>query len=125
MSHATQLHDRGYLADSMQIMHRVPPPGHCQGEVYHQVHACALETVQWTLEQALDEEVRAYLGRARAMSETTCRTAQKRRAVVPMGESYGRSMGGLPISVCPNCAGAIAICRGRRSRATNTVGGHC
>ena len=65
MSHATQLHDRGSLADSMEIMHRCALPGNVQDEVYHQVHARALETVKWTLEQALDEEVRTYLGRAR------------------------------------------------------------
>jgi len=65
MSHATQLHDRGYLADYMQIMRRGSLPGNIQDEVYHQVHARALETVKWTLEHALDEEVQAYLGRAR------------------------------------------------------------
>jgi hypothetical protein len=61
MSHATQLHDRGDLADYRQIMRRCSLPGNGQDEVYHQVHARALETVKWTLEQALDEEVRAYL----------------------------------------------------------------
>ena len=34
MSHATQLHDRGYLADYMQIMHRCSLPGNVQDEVY-------------------------------------------------------------------------------------------
>ena len=52
MSHATQLHDRGYLADSMQIMPRCFLPGNVQAEVYHQVHARAVATVKWTLEQA-------------------------------------------------------------------------
>ena len=65
MSHATQLHNRGYLADSMQIMHRCALPGNVQEEVSRHVQARALETVKWTLEQALDEEVHAYLGHAR------------------------------------------------------------
>ncbi len=82
MSHATQLHDRGYLADYMQIMHRCSLPGNVQEEVYRQVHARALETVKWTLEQALDEEVRAYLGRARY-----------ERAIVPRRPEETRSGG--------------------------------
>jgi putative transposase len=65
MSHATQLHNRGYLADYMQIMNRCALPGNVHDEVYRQVHDRALATVKWTLEQALDEEVRAYLGCAR------------------------------------------------------------
>ena len=52
MSHATQLHHRGYLADSMQIMHRCSLPGNVQDEVYRQVHTRAVATVKWTLEQA-------------------------------------------------------------------------
>jgi hypothetical protein len=82
MSHATQLHDRGYLADSMQIMHRCSLPGNVQEEVYRQVHARALETVKWTLEWALDEEVRAYLGRTRSQ-----------RAIVPRCPEETRSGG--------------------------------
>ncbi len=58
MSHATQLHDRGSLADYMQIMHRCSLPGNVQDEVYRQVHTRALATVKGTLEQALDEELR-------------------------------------------------------------------
>jgi len=65
MSHATQLHDRGYLADYMQIMHRCSLPGNIQDEVYRQVHTRAMTTVKWTLEQALDEELRLYVGRGR------------------------------------------------------------
>ena len=65
MSHATQLHNRGYLADYMQIMHRCSLPGNVQDEVYREVHARAVATVKWTLEQALDEELRVYVGRGR------------------------------------------------------------
>jgi hypothetical protein len=39
MSHVTQLHDRGYLADYRQIMHRCSLPGNVQDEVYRQAHA--------------------------------------------------------------------------------------
>jgi hypothetical protein len=53
MSHATQLHDRGYLADYMQIMHSSALPGHVDEEVSGHVHARVVSTVKWTLEQAL------------------------------------------------------------------------
>ena len=65
MSHATQLHHRGSLADSMQIMHRCSLPGNVQDEAYRQVHARAVATVTWTLEQAGDEELQGYVGRGR------------------------------------------------------------
>jgi hypothetical protein len=46
MSHATQLHNQGYLADDMQIMHRCALPGNVQDEIYRQVHVQALATVK-------------------------------------------------------------------------------
>jgi hypothetical protein len=52
MSHATQLHHRGDLADSMPIMHQCSLPGNVQDEVYRQVHTRAVATVTWTLAQA-------------------------------------------------------------------------
>jgi hypothetical protein len=52
MSHATQLHDRGYLADYMQIMNSSALPGNIYEEVYGQVYARVVSTVKWTLEQA-------------------------------------------------------------------------
>ena len=57
MSHATQLHNRGYLADYMQIMNRCALPSSVQDEVYRQGHDRVLATIQWTLEQALEEEM--------------------------------------------------------------------
>jgi hypothetical protein len=80
MSHATQLHHRGYLADSMQIMHRCALPGNVPDEIYRQVHDRALATVKWTLEQALDEEVRAYLGCARYVRHTYPREPEHTRS---------------------------------------------
>jgi len=71
MSHATQLHDRGYLADYMQIMHRCSLPGNVQDEVYRQVHTRTMATVKWTLEQALGEELRVYVGRGRYERDST------------------------------------------------------
>ena len=46
MSHATQLHDRGSLADSMQIMNRSSLPGNAHDEVYRQVHDQALAAAE-------------------------------------------------------------------------------
>ena len=71
MSHATQLHNRGYLADYMQIMQRCALPGNVQDEVYRLVQARAVATVKWTLEQALDEELRVYVGRGRYERDST------------------------------------------------------
>jgi transposase-like protein len=62
MSHATQLHHRGYLADSMQIMNASALPGNVYDAVYGQVHHRVVSSVKWTLEQALEEEVRDSLG---------------------------------------------------------------
>ena len=87
MSHATQLHDRGYLADYMQIMRRCSLPGNVQDEVYRQVHTRALATVQWTLEQAVDEEVRAYLGRARYERDSVPHRPEETRS-----GAYGREL---------------------------------
>ena len=62
MSHATQLHNRGYLADYMQIMNSSALPGNVYEEVYGQVHTRVVSTVKWTLEQAPEEEVTSSLG---------------------------------------------------------------
>lgn len=62
MSHATQLHHRGYLADYMQIMNASALPGNVYDAVYEQVHKRVVSSVKWTLEHALQEEVRHYLG---------------------------------------------------------------
>ena len=62
MSHATQLHHRGYLADYMQIMNASALPGNVYDAVYGQVNQRVVASVKWTLEQALDEEVQDSLG---------------------------------------------------------------
>ena len=65
MSHATQLHDRRYLDDSLQMIHRSGFPSHVKAEVCQQVQQAVLTTVTWTREQALPEELSAYLGLSR------------------------------------------------------------
>ena len=65
MSHATQLPNRGYLADYIQIMHSSALPGNVYDEGDGQVHARVMSTVKWPLEQALDEEGTSYLGCSR------------------------------------------------------------
>jgi transposase-like protein len=62
MSHATQLHNRGYLADYRQIMHSSALPDNVDEEVYSQLHTRVVSTVKWTLEQAREEEVTSSLG---------------------------------------------------------------
>jgi transposase-like protein len=62
MSHATQLHHRGYLTDYMQIMNASALPGNVYDAVYGHVHDRVVSTVKWTLEQALTEEMTHYLG---------------------------------------------------------------
>jgi putative transposase len=49
----------------MQIMNSSALPGNVHQAVYRHIQDSALATVKWTLEQALDEEVTAYLGCAR------------------------------------------------------------
>jgi hypothetical protein len=46
MSHATQLHNRGYLADYMQIMNASALPGNVYDAVYGQVHARVVTSVK-------------------------------------------------------------------------------
>jgi transposase-like protein len=62
MSHATQLHHRGDLADYMQIRNTSALPGTVYEALYGQVHEQVVASVKWPLEQALDEEMRDYLG---------------------------------------------------------------
>jgi hypothetical protein len=58
MSHATQLHNRGYLADYMQTMQASALPGNVYDAVHGHAHERVVSSVKWTLEQALAEEVK-------------------------------------------------------------------
>ena len=55
MSHAQQLHNRRSLDGSMPIINRAGLPDKAKAAVCQQVHATVLATVQWTIEQALEE----------------------------------------------------------------------
>ena len=65
MSHATQLHNRRYLNDSLEIINRHGLPGNVQSEVCHQMHQAVTTTVKGLLEHSLEEELTQYLGLAR------------------------------------------------------------
>ncbi len=62
MSHAKQLHNRRYLNDYLEIMNREGLPGNVKAELGLQVQDAVLTTVQQVIEQALEEELSAYLG---------------------------------------------------------------
>ena len=87
MSHATQLHDRRYLDDYLQIINRSGLPSHVKSEVCQQVQQAVLTTVKWTLEQALQEELTAYLGLSRYERLSQGRTPEQTRS-----GSYARTL---------------------------------
>jgi hypothetical protein len=105
MSHATQLHNRGYLADSMQIRNRCALLSHVQDEVYRQVHAWALATVKWTLEPTRAEEVTVFWA-VPVMSDASSADVPKKPIAGPIRGSYGPSTGVSPALRGPNCAAA-------------------
>jgi transposase-like protein len=80
MSHAQQLHNRRYLDGYMQIINRAGLPDKVKAEVCQQVHATVLATVQWTIEQALEEEVTAYVGCQRYVHLPQGRPAEHTRS---------------------------------------------
>jgi putative transposase len=80
MSHAMQLHHRGYLADYMQIMNASALPGNVDEAVYDQVHQQVVSSVKWTLEQALAEEVTASLGCKRYERRLVSRSPEATRS---------------------------------------------
>jgi putative transposase len=65
MSHAKQLHHPSYFDDYMEIINRRGLPGNVKTEVRPHVHHAVLTTVQSVIEQALEEELNAYLGGVR------------------------------------------------------------
>ena len=56
MSHATQLHNRRYFDDYLEIINRHGLPGNVKHEVCQQVRGAVLTTVQTVIEHALREE---------------------------------------------------------------------
>jgi hypothetical protein len=65
MSHAKQLHHRRYLNDYMEIINREGLPGNIQSDLCLKVQDTVVTTVQHVIEEALEEELSAYLGVAR------------------------------------------------------------
>ena len=80
MSHATQLHNRSYFGDYMQIMNRCVLPSNVYEGLYKQVQSQVLSAVKWTLEQALGEEVIDYLGCGRYERGSRPRLPQETRS---------------------------------------------
>ena len=65
MSHATQLHHRRYLNDSLERINRHGLPGNVKSAVCHQIHHAVARTVKHVLEHSLEEEFTQYLGLVR------------------------------------------------------------
>jgi putative transposase len=65
MSHATQLHNRRYFDDYMEIINRKGLPGHVKSELCEQVNRAVVATTQSVIERALEEELTTYLGAER------------------------------------------------------------
>ena len=65
MSHAKQLHHRRYLNDYLEIIHREGLPGKIHSDLCLKVQDTVVTTVQPVIEEALEEELSAYLGVAR------------------------------------------------------------
>jgi putative transposase len=65
MSHAKQLHNRRYLNDYLEIINREGLPGNIQSDLCLKVQDTVVTTVQHVIEEALEEELSAYLGVAR------------------------------------------------------------
>ena len=80
MSHAQQLHNRRYLDGYMQIINRTGLPDNVRTAVCQQVEHAVLSTVQWTIEQALEEELTAYVGCERYAHSPQGRTAASTRS---------------------------------------------
>jgi hypothetical protein len=56
MRHATQLHHRRYLHDSLEILNRHGLPGHVKRTVCHEIQQAVTLTVKSALEHTLEEE---------------------------------------------------------------------
>jgi transposase-like protein len=65
MSHATQLHNRRYLNDYLEIINRHGLPGNVKTPVCHEIQHAVTTTVKSALEHSLEEELTQYLGLAR------------------------------------------------------------
>jgi transposase-like protein len=64
MSHATQLHNRRYLKDYLEIINRRGLPGNVKDAVCQEMQHVVRTTVQGVLEHSLEEALSQYLGLA-------------------------------------------------------------
>jgi transposase-like protein len=65
MSHATQLHNRRYLDNYLEIINRHGLPGNVKSTVCQEIQQAVTRTVKAALEQSLEEELTQYLGLVR------------------------------------------------------------
>jgi transposase-like protein len=65
MSHATQLHNRRYLHDYLEIINRHGLPSNVKSTVCHEIQEAVTLTVKGALEHSLEEELTQHLGLAR------------------------------------------------------------
>jgi transposase-like protein len=65
MSHAKQRHHRRYLNDYLESINREGLPGNVKNDLCLTVQDTVVTTVQHVIEDALEEELSAYLGVAR------------------------------------------------------------
>src|SRR4029453_144538 len=124
MSHATQLHHRGYLADYRQILHRAALPGKVYEEGESQGHARVVSTVPGPLEPALADAGASPLGWGREGRAAPSPAPLKPPAGGRRRDSDGRHTGASGLGECPRCAAGTAVCRGRLASATTAGGGH-
>lgn len=62
MSHATQLHNRRSLNDSLEILNRPGLSGNGTRTVDYEIQRAVIPTIKSALEHSLTEECRQYLG---------------------------------------------------------------
>jgi transposase-like protein len=65
MRHATQLHNRRYLHDYLEIINRHGLPGNVKSAVCQEIQQAVTTTVKGVLEHSLEEELPQYLGLVR------------------------------------------------------------
>lgn len=65
MSHATQLHNRRYLNDYLEIINRHGLPSNVKSTIGQEIQRAVTTTVKSALEHSLEEELTQYLGLAR------------------------------------------------------------
>jgi len=92
MSHAKQLHNRRYLNDYLEIINREGLPGNVKNDLCLEVQNVVLTTVQQVIEEALEEDLRAYLGLERyehlpwgRPEELTRSGSYRRELITPYG----------------------------------------